>query len=52
MCGGASWDDEGWQPFPALSAELVAAARLAADADMPLGRETAELSIFPGVPLS
>jgi hypothetical protein len=52
MCGGAAWNEEGWQPFPALSAELVAAARHAADADMPLGREAAELSIFPGVPLS
>ena len=48
MCGGASWDEEGWQ----LSADLVAAARRAVDADLPIGREASELSIFPGVPLS
>ena len=52
MCGGVRWAEEGWQPFPALSAELVAAAHGSADADLPLEREAAEVSIFPGVPLS
>ncbi len=48
MCGGVAWEEEGWQP----SADLVAAARHAADADLPIRREAAEISIFPGVPLS
>jgi hypothetical protein len=52
MCGGAGWEEEGWQPFPSLSVELVAAAHRFADADLPLVREAAEVSIFPGVPLS
>jgi hypothetical protein len=52
MCGGGCWEEQGWQPFPSLSAELVAGVHRFADADLPLAREAAELSIFPGVPLS
>jgi hypothetical protein len=57
MCGGISWQDEGWKPFGDASADLVAAARRAAvlagaDADAPLIRELREISVFPGVPLS
>lgn len=57
MCGGASWAEEGWRPFPDLNAELAGAARRAAtlagaDADAPLVREAGEVSVFPGVPLS
>jgi hypothetical protein len=57
MCGGASWTDEGWSPFADLDHDLVLAARRAAtlagaDVDAPLVRETDELSVFPGVPLS
>jgi hypothetical protein len=56
MCGGISWQEEGWKPFGDVSDDLVAAARRAAvragaDADAPLVRELKELSVFPGVPL-
>jgi hypothetical protein len=52
MCGGGGWEELGWQPFPTLSAQLVAEVHRFTDADLPLHREAAELSIFPGVPLS
>jgi hypothetical protein len=57
MCGGITWQDEGWKPFGDVAADLVAAARRAAvlagaDADAPLIRELQEVSVFPGVPLS
>jgi hypothetical protein len=57
MCGGDGWTEEGWKPFAAVADDLVAAARRAAllaggDSDAPLVREAAELSVFPGVPLS
>jgi hypothetical protein len=56
MCGGISWDEEGWRPFGDVT-DLAAAARRAAlragaDADTPLIRELQEVSVFPGVPLS
>ncbi len=55
MCGGVGWEAYGRSIN--VTAELVAAARRAAaraggDADAPLVRELAELSVFPGVPLS
>jgi len=57
MCGGASWRADDAFAALDLSVDLVAAARRAAltagaDADLPLLREAAELSVFPGVPLS
>jgi hypothetical protein len=57
MCGQHAWDEEGWRPFADISRDLGLAARLAAsragaDADAPLVRESTELSVFPGVPLS
>jgi hypothetical protein len=57
MCGLHQWVEEGWQPFADFSRDLAASAARAArraglDADSPLVREAAELSVFPGVPLS
>ena len=57
MCGGRVWAEEGWTPFAAVADDLVAAARRAGllagtDSDAPLVREEAEVSVFPGVPLS
>jgi hypothetical protein len=57
MCGAATWQEEGWTPFADLAADLAAAAGLAAqragaDADVPIAREAAEVSVFPGVPFS
>lgn len=57
MCGAYAWQAERWSPYADLAADLAAAAgrsarRANADADVPLGREAAELSVFPGVPLS
>jgi hypothetical protein len=57
MCGAHAWEEEGWQPFAELTRDLEAAAERAArlgtrDTDAPLARESIELSIFPGVPLS
>jgi hypothetical protein len=57
MCGAAAWEEEGWTPFADLAADLAAAAgraarRMGADADAALVREAAEVSFFPGVPLS
>jgi hypothetical protein len=57
MCGAFAWEEEGWQPFAGLTRDLEAAAERASrlterDTDAPLRRETIELSIFPGVPLS
>jgi hypothetical protein len=57
MCGAHAWEEEGWQPFAELTRDLEAAAERAArlgtrDTDAPLVRESIELSIFPGVPLS
>lgn len=55
MCGGVTWDAV--RRRVDVTSELVAAARRAAaraggDADAPLLREHAEVSVFPGVPLS
>lgn len=55
MCGGLGWEATGRTLD--VTSELVAAARRAAaraggDADAPLVRELAEVSVFPGVPLS
>jgi hypothetical protein len=55
MCGGAGWEAD--RRTADFATELVSAARRAAvrgggDADAPLVRELAELSVFPGVPLS
>lgn len=53
MCGGVDWEPEGWRPFAHIVSDLVAAARDAgADEDAPLVRESLEVSVFPGVPLS
>jgi hypothetical protein len=52
MCSGRGWEELGWQPFPSLSTDLVAEVHRVRDADLPLLREAAEVSIFPGVPLS
>ena len=57
ICGVCAWEDEEWKSFAAIGAELGVAVRPAArragfDADAPLVRETKELSVFPGVPLS
>jgi len=58
MCGGAAWVDESTGRVPLdVAHDLALAARRAArsagaDADAPLLRETSELSVFPGVPLS
>jgi hypothetical protein len=57
MCGASAWQEEGWTPFADLAADLAAAAGIAArragaDADTALVREAAEISVFPGVPLS
>jgi hypothetical protein len=57
MFGAHAWEEEGWQPFAELTRDLEAAAERAArlgtrDTDAPLARESIELSIFPGVPLS
>jgi hypothetical protein len=54
MCGGTSWQAQGWKPYAAL---LDVRAREAADEDAsaPLQREASEIdtpSILPGVPLS
>jgi rubredoxin len=56
MCGGIAWDALARMPLD-VTTDLVAAARRAAaraggDADAPLVRELAEVSVFPGVPLS
>jgi hypothetical protein len=57
MCGGAAWEDDGSSLLTDVTLDLAAAARRAAqsagaDEDAPLLRESAELSVFPGVPLS
>ena len=57
MCGGGSWDEDSRYVFGDVAHDLVAAARRAAqtagaDSDAPLLRESEELSVFPGVPLS
>jgi hypothetical protein len=57
MCGGVSWNGEAGGGDVDLAVDLVAAARRAAlhagaDVDLPLVREAAEVSVFPGVPLS
>ena len=53
MCGGASFDEDGWKPFASFSADLASATgAVPTDADAPLGRELVETSILPGVPLS
>jgi len=57
MCGAGDWSNEGWKPFADLEHDLALAARRAAtlagaDVDAPLVRETHEVSVFPGVPLS
>lgn len=58
MCGGGAWDEEGGgRPVIDLAVDLVSAARRAAtlaggDSETPLLREAAEVSVFPGVPLS
>lgn len=57
MCGGGAWLEDGWRPFHDLADGLAAAARrharpVPADADAPLTREIAGVTVFPGVPLS
>jgi hypothetical protein len=57
MCGGVSWTGVAGGGDVDLAVDLVGAARRAAlhagaDVDLPLVREAAEVSVFPGVPLS
>jgi len=57
MCGGERWLRDARDAFADLAHDLAAAARRAAvgagaDADAPLLRESVEIGVFPGVPLS
>jgi hypothetical protein len=57
MCGGTSWEEQGWKPYAALFNDRAAAGidEAADDASAPLQREASEIdapSILPGVPFS
>jgi hypothetical protein len=45
MCGGATWDEEPWEPSEALLSDLDPALQ-------PMLREARSLGVLPGVPLS
>jgi hypothetical protein len=54
MCGGTSWEEQGWKPYAALFDDR-AAAGIDEDASAPLQREASEIdapSILPGVPFT
>jgi hypothetical protein len=58
MCGGTSWEEQGWKPYAALFDDRAAAGIDEAadeDASAPLRREASEIdapNILPGVPFS